>query len=170
VHRVNRAVGVSGSAFSGAGFVERENEFQMTAPETERDMERQGCSIRELGDTTPFSSKKAEETSAAARGGPERAFRFDDDWIAFREPLAVELGSPADSIVGHAVLGLGAFGEDVPNGAFGSTLEVVSRHLGREEGEQAQHQEAEKKSSDQSDDPFQVSHVCRSPSIGRRPA
>jgi hypothetical protein len=40
--------------------------------------------------------------------------------------------------------------------------------LGRDEKEQPQHQEAEKKSSDQSDNGLQVLHVRTSPLIGRR--
>jgi hypothetical protein len=108
----------------------------MTAPKTEGDMDPQGCSIRELGDTTPLLSNEAEEASATARGGPERAFRFDHNWITFQEALAVELGCLTNRIVDHAALGLGAFGKDLPNGALSDTLKVVSCHLGREEGEQ----------------------------------
>ncbi len=149
----------------------------MIAPKTERDMNPQSCSIRELGDTTPLPSKKGEEASAPARGGPERAFRFGHDWIAFRETLAVELGALANSIVAHAVLGLGVFGEGLPKRAFGNTLEVVSRHLGRNEGEHGQHQEAEKQPGDQLDNRFQISHAyvtvdrpAPSPTAGRSAA
>jgi hypothetical protein len=46
-------------------------------------MDPQGCSIGELGDTTPLLSKKVKEASGLARGGPERAFCLDHNWIAF---------------------------------------------------------------------------------------
>ena len=115
-------------------------------------MNPQGCSIRELGDTSPLSSKKAEEASATARGRPERALPLDYNWIAFQESLAVQLGFLADSAIVDAVRGLGAFGEDLPNAAFGDALEVVRCHLAREEEEQGQHRKTEYKSSDQLDE------------------
>ena len=63
--------GVSRSALLGAGFAERENKLQMAAPKTEGDVDPHGCPIRELGDTIPLLSKKAEQASATARGGSE---------------------------------------------------------------------------------------------------
>jgi hypothetical protein len=68
---------------SGAGFAEGENEFQMTAPKTERNIDPKGRSLRKLGDTTPLFSEKAEKASATARGGPERPLRFDRNRITF---------------------------------------------------------------------------------------
>ena len=127
-------------ASSGARFAEGKNESQMTTPKTERDIDPQGCSIRELGDTTPLPSNEAKEASATTRDGPERAFRSDHNWITFQETLSVGFESPTNSIVDHAVPGLCTFGKDLPNSALGDALKVVSCHLGGEEEEQRQHQ------------------------------
>ena len=131
-------------------------------------MDIQGCPIRELGHTAPWFSKKLGESAATARGGSERAFRFDRDRIARRIRLSIEFGSSANSIVTNAGFCLVAFGEGLPNGAFSDTLEVVGCHFDRDEAEQGQHRKAEEKASGQSDERVQFSHVRTSLSTGSR--
>ena len=45
------------SALLDARFSEGKNELQMAAPQAERNMDPQGCSIRKLSDATEFLSK-----------------------------------------------------------------------------------------------------------------
>ena len=81
----------------------------------------------------------------------------------------VAIRSPTNNLVTHVVLGPTTVGECLPNGAFGDTLQVVSRHFGGDEGKEGQDCEAEDKTGDQSDHRVQISHPHTLPSIFERP-
>ncbi len=74
------------------GLVKRQNQLEMVAPDPDRDLDAQGRTVAEPGDTSPPISKEAEKPPPPALRRAENPITRDRDRITVRWGVRSEIG------------------------------------------------------------------------------